>query len=167
MFGLNLTLLAIVALAGLSAGSLAYALLFNRVADERKAERRLEVVKRSDTERDLQRVVKDRNAEVARRRKNIAESLKELEAKEKDRDRNIRRPPLKIQIKQAGLGMPVERFYVISVACGLALAFAAFVGGLPGRHQRSEPSARRKDSTSRQVSPPSSLRYSPAGWVTA
>lgn len=131
MFGLDMTVLAIVALAGLSAGSLAYALLFNRVADERKVERRLEGITRSNTERDILRLAKDKNAEVARRRKNIAESLKELEAGEKDRERNIRRPPLKIQIKQAGLPLTIERFYMFSVIGGLALAMVAYIGGLP------------------------------------
>jgi tight adherence protein B len=131
MFGLDLTILVIVALAAVSAGALAYALLFNRVADERKAERRLESVKRNDVERDLVRVARDKTAEVARRRKNIADSLKELEAKEKDRARNVRRPPLRVQIKQAGLSMTVERFYLLSAVCGIALAAAAFVGGLP------------------------------------
>lgn len=131
MFGLNLTILAVIALAGLSAGSLAYAFLFNRVAAENKTEQRLETVKRSDVERDRQRVAKDKNAEVVRRRKNIADSLKVLDAKEKDRERTIRKPPLKIQIKQAGLSLSIERFYLLSVICGLALGVGAFVGGLP------------------------------------
>ena len=128
MFGLNLTILAVIALAGLSAGSLAYAFLFNRVAAENKTEQRLETVKRSDVERDRQRVAKDKNAEVVRRRKNIADSLKVLDAKEKDRERTIRKPPLKIQIKQAGLSLSIERFYLLSVICGLALGVGAFVG---------------------------------------
>ena len=131
MFGLDLTILAVIALAGLSAGSLAYAFLFNRVASEAKVERRLEGVSRSDVERDAMRQAKDKNAEVVRRRKNIADSLKDLEAKEKDRDRNIRRPPLKIKIKQTGLNLSIQPFYLLAVACGLALAVASFIGGLP------------------------------------
>ncbi|WP_274630473.1 type II secretion system F family protein [Arvimicrobium flavum] len=131
MFGLDLTFLAIVALAGLSAGSVAYALLFNRVQDERKAERRLEGVKRSDLERDSERAMRDRDAEVVRRRKSIAESLKALEEREKDRDRNLRKPPLKVQIKQAGLSIPIERFWMYSAISGAVFAFAAFAGGAP------------------------------------
>ncbi len=131
MFGMDLTILAVIALAGLSAGSLAYAFLFNRVASETKVERRLEGVSRSDVQRDALRQAKDKNAEVVRRRKNIADSLKDLEAKEKDRERTIRKPPLKIQIRQAGLTLSIQRFYMLAVVCGLALGFAAFVGGLP------------------------------------
>lgn len=131
MFGLDITFLAIVALAGLSAGGVAYAFLFNQVAAERNTERRLAGVKRSESDRDSQRLARDRNAEVARRRKSIADSLKDLEEKEKDRDRNIRRPPLRIQIKQAGLTLSIERFYLYSALCGLALAAAAFVARVP------------------------------------
>ena len=38
MFGIDITFLAIIVLSGLSAGAVAYALLFDRVADERKAD---------------------------------------------------------------------------------------------------------------------------------
>lgn len=131
MFGLDLTFIAIVALAGLSAGSVAYAFLFNRVQEERNTERRLEGVKRSDAERDSQRALRDRDAEVARRRKTIAESLKELEAKENNLDRTVRKPPLKIQIKQAGIPITIERFYLYSAICGAVLAFGTFVAGAP------------------------------------
>lgn len=131
MFGLDITFLAIVALAGLSAGSVAYAFLFNRVAEERQVGRRIEGVKRSDIERDSQRQVRDRTAEVARRRKSIETSLKDLENKEKDRDRNVRKPPLRIQIKQAGLTLSIQRFYLLSVAAGLGLALVVYIAGVP------------------------------------
>lgn len=131
MFGLDLTFLAIVALAALSAGAVAYALLFNRVADERKAGRRLEGIKQSEQARDSQRSNKDRSAELARRRKTISESLTTLEEKEKLRDRNIRKPPLKVQIKQAGLSITIERFYLYSAICGAVFAAAVFMAGAP------------------------------------
>ncbi|MBN9074478.1 MAG: type II secretion system F family protein [Rhizobiales bacterium] len=131
MFGIDITFLAIIVLSGLSAGAVAYALLFDRVADERKAERRLAGIKRSEGEREQQRLAKDKNAEVARRRKSISDSLKGLEEKEKDRDRNIRRPPLKIQLKQAGMTVPIERFYLYSVVVGIALAALSFFLGAP------------------------------------
>ena len=41
MFGMDSTILAIVALSGLSAGALAYAFLFRTIANERKADKRL------------------------------------------------------------------------------------------------------------------------------
>ena len=42
MFGIESTLLAFIVLAGFSAGGLAYGFLFNRIADQKQADRRLE-----------------------------------------------------------------------------------------------------------------------------
>jgi tight adherence protein B len=131
MFGLDITVIAIIALVGLSAGSVAYAFLFNRVQAERTAERRLEGVKRLETDRDVRRAARDRTAEITRRRKSITDSLKDLDEKEKDRDRNVRKPPLRIQIKQAGLSISIQRLYLYGVICGVFLAFAVTIAGAP------------------------------------
>lgn len=131
MFGMDSTVLAIVALSGLSAGALAYALLFRRITDERKAERRLETVKRAETDRSIVKATRDRQAEVAKRRKNVQDSLKELDAKQKVKDVNVKKPPLRVQLRQAGLSLTVERFYLYSVLCAVGLAAVAYIGGAP------------------------------------
>ncbi len=131
MFGLDSTLLAIIALSGLSAGALAYAFLFRTIADERKADRRLETVKRADTDRSVVKATRDRQAEIAKRRKNVQDSLKDLEDRQKAKDVNVKKPPLRIQIRQAGLSLTVERFYLYSVICGLVLTIGAYLGGVP------------------------------------
>jgi tight adherence protein B len=127
----NMVFIAIILLTGISAGAVAYAFLFNRVADERKAERRLAGVKRNDNDRESRITARDRNVEAARRRKSVSDSLKMLEEKEKDRDKHIRKPPLPVQIKQAGLNLPIQRFYLYSVICGAVLAIGSFFGGAP------------------------------------
>jgi tight adherence protein B len=91
MFGLDSTLLAIIALSGLSAGALAYAFLFRTIADERKADRRLETVKRADTDRSVVKATRDRQAEIAKRRKNVQDSLKDLEDRQKAKDVNVKK----------------------------------------------------------------------------
>lgn len=131
MFGIDTTVLAFIVLAGLSAGAVAYVFLFDRVANERKAERRLDSVKRAETDRAVVKAARDRVAEVAKRRKSIQDSLRELDEKQKDRDRYIHKPPLKMQLRQAGLSISVERFYVLSVLCGLALTIVLFIAGAP------------------------------------
>ncbi len=131
MFGLDSTLLAIIALSGLSAGALAYAFLFRTIADERKADRRLETVKRADTDRSVVKATRDRQAEVAKRRKNVQDSLKELEDRQKTKDINVKKPPLRAQLRQAGLSLTVERFYIYSIVCGLVLTVGAYLGGAP------------------------------------
>ena len=50
MFGIDSTILAFIALAGFSAGAVAYAFLFNTIADEKQAGRRLDTVKKAETD---------------------------------------------------------------------------------------------------------------------
>lgn len=131
MFGIDSTILAFILLAGLSAGAVAYAFLFNRISDEKNVDKRLQSIKAAETDRAVVKASRDRLAEAARRRKSVQDSLKELDQKQKDRDVNVRKPPLKIQIRQAGMSVTVERFYVYSVVCGLALTAIAFLAGTP------------------------------------
>src|SRR5690606_34585415 len=131
MFGIDTTVLAFVALAGCSAGAVAYALLFNRITNEQKADRRLQTIKSADTDRAVVKATRDRMAEAAKRRKSVQDSLKELDERQKSRDRSVRKPPLKVQLKQAGLSLTIERFYLYSLLCGLVLAALAFIGGAP------------------------------------
>ncbi|TWG66028.1 MULTISPECIES: type II secretion system F family protein [unclassified Aminobacter] len=123
--------LVFVVLAAISAGALAYALLFKSVESERKVGQRLNAIKRAETDGASLKASRDRLAEVARRRKSVQDSLKELEAKEKNRDQKSRKPPLKVQLKQAGLELTIQRFWVYSVICGVACAFIALVIGAP------------------------------------
>jgi tight adherence protein B len=126
MFGIDTTVLAFIALAGFSAGAVAYAFLFNTIADEKKAERRLETVKKAETDRSVVKASRDRVAEAAKRRKTVQDSLKELDAKQLAADKNIKKPPLKTQIKQAGMQVSIERFYIYSVICGVVVTIIAF-----------------------------------------
>lgn len=131
MFGLDTTVLAFIALAAMSAGALAYALLFNSVENEKKAGKRLEAVKRADTDRAIVKASRDRVAEAARRRKSVQDSLKDLESKHKARDAHMRKPPLKVQLRQAGLDIDMRRFYLYSVVCGVGLALPLLLLGAP------------------------------------
>ncbi len=125
------SVLVFVLLAAVSAGGIAYALLFSRIENEKKADRRLETVKKAETDGATIKASRDRLAEAAKRRRSIQESLKDLDEKQKARDLNFRKPPLKVQLRQAGLEMSISRFYVFSVACGFIIAFAVFVVGAP------------------------------------
>jgi len=131
MFGIDSTVLLFVLLAGCSAGAVAYAFLFTRISNEQNTEKRLRTVKNADTDRLVVKASRDRMAEVAKRRKSIQESLKELDERQKQQDRSVRKPPLKAQIRQAGLNLPIERFYLYSAICGLVLAVLVFLAGAP------------------------------------
>lgn len=131
MFGIDTTVLAFVVLAGFSAGAVAYAFLFNRIADEQKAGRRLETVKKAETDRSVVTAARDRQAEAAKRRKSVQDSLKDLDNRQKAKDENIKKPPLRIQLRQAGMAITVERFYLISAIAGIAMTGIAFFLGAP------------------------------------
>jgi tight adherence protein B len=131
MFGIDSSVLLFVVLAGCSAGAIAYALLFTRISNEQKAEKRLQSVKSADTDRVLAKASRDRLAEAAKRRRSIQESLKDLDEKQKLKDRNVKKPPLKVQIRQAGLTMSMERFYIYSTVCGLFLSAVVYFAGAP------------------------------------
>jgi len=88
-------LLAFVALAACSAGAVAYAFLFNRLQTEKNVEKRLDTVKKADTDRAAVKASRDRIAEVAKRRKSVQDSLKELDDRQKARNLNLKKPPLR------------------------------------------------------------------------
>jgi tight adherence protein B len=131
MFGIDTTILAVIALAGLSAGAVAYALMFNRIQNENNAGKRLDTIKKAETDRSVVSATRDRHAEAAKRRKSVQDSLNDLDKKQKAKDLNIKKPPLKVQIRQAGMTVTLERFYLYSAVCGIVLAVLTFLGGAP------------------------------------
>ena len=131
MFGLDGMVLAFVALAGCSAGAVAYAFLFNNIANEKNAGKRLDSIKKADTDRSVVKASRDRLAEAAKRRKSVQDSLNELEAKQKVKNVNLKKPPLKMQIRQAGMQTSVRTFYIYSVVVGIVLSVVAYVLGAP------------------------------------
>lgn len=131
MFGIDATVLIFILLAGGSAGALCYAFLFKTIADEDTSGRRLETVKKAETDRVIIKANRDRAAEVAKRRKTVQDSLKDLDARQLATEKNIKRPPVRIQLKQAGLSLSIERFYLYSVLGGVLATAAAFFVGAP------------------------------------
>ena len=131
MFGIDTTVLAFVVLAGFSAGAVAYALLFGRISSEKQVGKRLETIKAAETDRAVVKASRDRLAEAAKRRKSVQDSLKDLDEKQKARDANVKKPPLKVQIRQAGMSVTIERFYIYSIVCGLVLTLLAYIVGAP------------------------------------
>jgi len=131
MFGLEPTVLAFVVLAGFSAGAVAYAFLFNDISREKQVGKRLQTIKTAETDRSVVKASRDRMAEAAKRRKSVLDSLKDLEEKQKRNDVNVKKPPLKVQLRQAGMTVTIERFYMYSALAGVVLALLAFVIGAP------------------------------------
>lgn len=128
---MDMNLLLFIALAAVSAGALAYGLLFSRVQSERTIERRFETVRNAEFDRTVVRAARDRVAEAAKRRKSVQDTLKDLEEKQKARGQGRHKPPLKVQIRQAGLTMSIRQFYLASAATGLVMLILFLLMGAP------------------------------------
>lgn len=131
MFGLDITVLVFIGLAAVSAAALVYGLMFTTIQNEKTAGRRLETVKRAETDRALIKASRDRTAEATKRRKTVQDTLKELENKQKARGANTMKAPIKAQIRQAGLDLTMQRFHVYSLISSLMTAFLLLLLGLP------------------------------------
>lgn len=129
--GISLNIIALVALAGLGIGGVLYALMLPSLQSQDKRNRRLDKVKSAKTDSKSKRVEIDKQQEGAKRRKQISESLSELDERNKSHAKNASKPPLKTQLKQAGLKLDVRTFYIYSAIAGLAATAIAFVFGVP------------------------------------
>jgi tight adherence protein B len=127
MFGIDPTILAFVGFATIAAGGLCYAFLFERVSSEAKTEKRFRSIQAKNDPKAIRAA--SRANDVAKRRKTVQESLKELE--EKQREKSKKRLGLKKLMQQAGLTWSMQQFFVLSFICGLATAGALFLSGLP------------------------------------
>jgi tight adherence protein B len=127
------------ALGAIAAAGLAYSLLYPYFSGERQAEKRLQSV----TEKQAVRVARKAQAEQAsNRRKAVAATLKEIEDRQKAKEKIT----LRIRLQRAGLDISPNAFWVASAVSGLTCgvlmmvlfptvpiataAAGAFVGGL-------------------------------------
>lgn len=131
MFGLDPVQLAFVGLVALTFAALAYVFFFESIAWEKKSEERLKTVKLAATDSLGKFAVRDKQAEAAKRRKSVQETLKDIEQRQKLRDKNIKSPPLKMLLMQAGMKVPVPRFYIYSVVTGVIVTILGLILGSP------------------------------------
>lgn len=123
MFGLDLTVIAFAILAAFAAGGLAYVFLFQSVENENKRDQRIKTVQGS-VDKNAVRAAQNRQIELNKRRKNVQDTLKQLEEKQK---KGQKKAGLKELVFQSGLGISMGNFYMFSVISGLALTVIAFL----------------------------------------
>jgi tight adherence protein B len=106
-------------LAAISAGGIAYALLYPRLSGQARAEqRRRELAAPAAT-----RVIADRETQSQARRGQVAQSLKDIENREKARHRLT----IESRIEQAGLSWSRKQYWLLGIAAGVVLALGLFV----------------------------------------
>ena len=139
MLGTVALVLAIAVLVMLSAGGVAYALLYGRIEQEDVTARRLNFVQHRDR---TEVVPRGRAAsDPVRRRKQLQDTLKELEAQQKAQARRSTSPTMATRIQQAGLSWSRRTFIIISIVSGAVVfllswpflpIYAAFAFGIAG-----------------------------------
>jgi tight adherence protein B len=131
MFGLDTNTLAFIALAGFSGAALVYAFLFQKIEEENRTDKRLKTIQSSEADRSVARSAKDKTTDANRRRKAVQDNIKDLEDRQKNREKMIQRPPLRIQMQQAGMSGNMRKFYIISAVSAVLACIAYFLGGGP------------------------------------
>ena|SRR5262245_15804521 len=130
MFGDQAGQLIFIGLIALSVGGAAFILLYPYLAADRNAARRLESVsekaKLTPKMSFRQRFLKDDPKDT--RRRQLQESLKQLEEEEKKRKKKL---TLRVLLSQAGLETSPRNFYMLSAALSLLLGGVVYMFGLP------------------------------------
>ncbi|MUO80497.1 pilus assembly protein [Agrobacterium vitis] len=127
---MNINVLAIVLLAALAAGSLAYVLLFSRVQADKKTATRLARVKNAEADTAKKQVARDRVQELSKRRKSVQDTLKEIERKQNEKNKKISNQSLKQRLSQTGLDVSLTQFSIASTTLGLVFFCLCFVLGM-------------------------------------
>jgi tight adherence protein B len=127
MFGLDTTMLAFIGLATLASGGVIYAFMFDRVSNEVRQEKR---VKSVQNRKEVSRTkAASRVADATKRKKSVQDSLKELEAKQRERSKtNV---GLKKQMQQAGIKLNMRQFIMLSILAGILSIVLAYLMGAP------------------------------------
>ncbi|MDQ0420325.1 tight adherence protein B [Peteryoungia aggregata LMG 23059] len=131
MFGIDPTVLAIVALVAVSTGAVAYGVLYSKIETEKKTATRINRVRSAETDTNQMKAARDRVQEISKRRKSVQDSLKELEKKQQqDKTKKANAASLKAKLVQSGLAISLPQFYMVSVLIGLVVLAVTFLAGM-------------------------------------
>jgi tight adherence protein B len=103
-------------------GGVLYVFIYPMISGEKRAEQRLKEI--SVDEIQAKRSKKTDNSTA--RRQQVEDSLKQLEAKQK----NAKNPPLEIRLQQAGLSITKKQFYMFSGVAGVFGFVAMLLSGM-------------------------------------
>lgn len=117
--------LATAALVMICVGGVVWVFLYPLMSGEKRAEARLDLISSQETRiRRGDARGPQAPTDLAARRKQIEESLKEIEARQKRISKN---PNLNVRIEQAGLIWTKNTFFIVSVVCGIFGFFAGLM----------------------------------------
>lgn len=113
--------ISVTVLAALSVGGIAYVLVMPFLSGERQADKRM-----ANVSQGYRAARKTPTNEVANtRKKEVQDTIKELEEKQKSK----KKISLRLRLQQAGLNVPVKSFYIASVISGLVIGGVVYITG--------------------------------------
>ncbi|ESR24819.1 type II secretion system F family protein [Lutibaculum baratangense] len=126
MLGATATALAMAFMAAVAVGGLAWVFLGPLLSGQSPAEKRVKALTRHQGNA-LTSSVRNELADMQKRRKQLADTLKEIETKNKKR----KRPPLRARLAQAGLSWEINTFVIVSFVFAAVGGFVAYAVGAP------------------------------------
>lgn len=115
--------LAMMVLAALSVGGVAYVVIMPYLSDERKASKRIASAAQGSTRYATRRGPDSEN--ISMRKKQVQDTIKELEAKQKSR----KKITMQLRLLRAGLNVPVKSYYIACATCGLTIGGVVYITG--------------------------------------
>jgi tight adherence protein B len=120
-------LLAMIGLAVVTVGALAYALLYNSITSSKKSNDR---IKSFQVDKKVKVTANTKKVDDKQRRKTRENTLKNVE-EQRSTGKKAHSPSLVMKISQAGMTLSMRNFYIISVVLGVAGFFGGLAGGAP------------------------------------
>lgn len=116
--------LLVAAMIALGAAGVIFAVIYPYISGERRKDKRVEIVKAASKTRRAAVAAGHASEAAANRKKNVAETLKEIENRQKAKEKVT----LRLQLERAGLDIGPRDFYVASMICGVLTGAAVHFG---------------------------------------
>lgn len=116
----DLFLFGFLLLGALSIGAIAFLLVNPYLSGERRADQRMQGVTESKAKR---LALKSQSESAQNRRRAVTETLKELEERQKSREK----VSMRLRLQRAGLDMQPRAYWIASIGCGLLIGLSIFV----------------------------------------
>ena len=116
--------LIIAAMIALGAAGVIFAVIYPYISGERRKDKRVQVVKEAGKSRRIAASVGSASEATANRKKNVAESLKEIENRQKAKEKIT----LRLRMERAGLDASPRDFYIASMISGILTGAAVHFG---------------------------------------
>ena len=116
--------LLIAAMIALGAAGVIFAVIYPYISGERRKDKRVQVVKEAGKSRRIAASIGSASEATANRKKNVAESLKEIENRQKAKEKVT----LRLRLERAGLDATPRDFYIASMISGILTGAAIHFG---------------------------------------